>query len=194
MQKQNIKIKATRVPSFHSKIKMLPNSKRSQSEIIGFAVIIVIVSIIGLIFLSFSIGRGDETKKTSAEISDFLQSSMYHTTNCATGYIPNYKSIQDLIKSCYRNENCINLDKMACAALKEDFSKIVEYSFNVSEDHPNKAYKLNIYYEDLEIEGKEYIMNFTEGKFNNCSREAGASQEIFMDNGNLNVELDFCYG
>jgi len=173
---------------------MLPNSKRSQSEIVGFAVIIVIVSVIGLIFLGFSIGRGDETKKTSAEISDFLQASMYHTTNCTTSYIPDYKSIQDLIKSCYRNENCINLDKMACNALKEDYSKIVKESFQVSETAKNKAYKLNVYYEDLEIEGKEYIMNFTEGKFNNCSREAGASQEIFMDNGNLNVELGICYG
>lgn len=168
--------------------------KRSgQSEIVGFAVIIVIVSVIGLIFLGFSIGRGDGTKKTSAEISDFLQSSMYHTTNCTTSYIPDYKSIQNLIKSCYRNENCINLDKMACDALKEDFSEIVKYSFNASDDRPNKAYKLNIYYEDLEIEGKEYIMNFTEGKFENCSRKLGASQEIFMDNGNLNVELDMCY-
>jgi hypothetical protein len=169
-------------------------NKLSQSEIVGFAAIIVIVSVIGLIFLGFSIGRGDETKKTSAEISDFLQSSMYHTTNCTTSYIPDYKSIQDLIKSCYRNENCINLDKMACAELKEDFSKIVKESFQVSETAKNKAYKLNVYYEDLEIEGKEYIINFTEGKFNNCSSEAGASNEIFMDNGNLNVELDMCYG
>lgn len=169
-------------------------NRQGQNEIVGFAVIIVIVSIIGLIFLSFSIGRGDETKKTSAEISDFLQSSMYHTTNCTTSYIPDYKNIQDLIKSCYRNENCINLDKMACAVLKEDFSKIVKESFQVSEIAKNKAYKLSIYYEDLVIEGREELMNFTEGKFNNCSREAGASQAIFMDNGNLNVELDFCYG
>ena len=173
---------------------MKPKNKLAQSEIVGFAVIIVIVTIIGLMFLSFSIGRGNENKKTSAEISDFLQSSMYHTTNCTTSYIPNYKSIQDLIKSCYRNENCINLDKMACAVLKEDFSKIVKYSFNVSDDYSNKAYKLNIYYEDLVVEDREELMNFTEGNFNNCSFEAGASQAIFMDNGNLNAELDFCYG
>lgn len=169
-------------------------NKLCQSEIVGFAVIIVIVSIIGLMFLSFSIGRGNETKKTSAEISDFLQSSMYYTTNCTTNYIPAYESIQDLIKSCYRNENCINLDKMACDVLEEEYSSIVKNSFNVSGDSPNKAYKLSVYYEDLEIKGKDYIMNFTDGKFENCGSEAGASQAIFMDNGNLNAELDFCYG
>ena len=192
MIKQNKKANSYFEFQFSNKNRLL-NSKHSQSEIVGFAAIIVIVSVIGLIFLSLSIG-GDGTKKTSAEISDFLQSSMYQTTNCTTSYIPAYKSIQDLVKSCYRNENCINLDKMACAALKEEDSKIVKNSFNVSEEFKNKAYKLNIYYKDIEIEEKEYIMNFTEGKFNNCSRETGASHEIFMDNGNLNVQLDFCYG
>ena len=79
--------------------------------------------------------------------------------------------------------------------LKEDYSKIVKESFQVSDIAKNKAYKLNIYYKDSELDiPPEYIMNFTEGNFKNCSSEAGASQAIFMDNGNLNVELDFCYG
>ncbi len=174
---------------------MKQKNKLAQNEIVGFAAIIIIVMILGLMFLSFSIGRGDKIKKTSAELSDFLQSAMYFTTNCTTSYIPDYKSIQDLIKACYRNENCINLDKIACVALKEDFSKVIKDSFQVSDSAKNKAYKLNIYYEDSELDiPPEYIMNFTEGKFNNCSSEAGASQSIFMDNGNLNVELDFCYG
>ncbi len=188
----------------------MTKQRKAQNEIVGFAAIIVIVMVLGLIFLSFSIGRGEKVKKTSAEISDFLQSSMYYTTNCTTSYIPAYESIQDLIKACYRNENCINLinengdNKMACAVLKEDFSKIVKDSFQVSDIAKNKAYKLNIYYEDRKETqvsltsqpslNKEYIMNFTEGNFGNCSSEAGASQAIFMDNGNLNVELDMCYG
>ena len=173
---------------------MKPKNKIGQNEIVGFAVIIVIVTLIGLIFLSLSIGRGGITKKTSAEVSDFLQSSMYYTTNCTTTYVPDYKNIQDLVKSCYRNENCINLDKLACQVLREEYSNIVKYSFKVSDDAKNKAYNLDIYYEDLNITGREELMNFTEGNFKNCSSKAGASQAIFMDNGNLNVELEFCYG
>jgi|SRR3989344_2697776 len=170
-------------------------NKKSQSEIVGFAVIIVIVMVLGLMFLSFSIDRGGKVEKTSAEISDFLQSSMYHTTNCTTSYVPDYKNVQDLTKACYRNENCINLNKLACEILEEEYSKIVKDSFQVSEISINKAYKLNIYYEDSKLDiPPEYIMNFTEGNFNNCSSEAGTSQAIFMDNGNLNVELDMCYG
>ena len=169
--------------------------KKAQNEIVGFAVIIVIVTIIGLIFLSLSIGKGGKVEKTSAEISDFLQASFYYTTNCTTSYIPAYESIQDLIKACYRNEKCINTDKMTCNVLKEDFSKIIKDSFQVSDIAKNKAYKLNIYYKDSELDiPPEYIMNFTQGNFKNCSTEAGASQAIFMDNGNINVELDMCYG
>ena len=58
----------------------------------------------------------------------------------------------------------------------------------------NKAYKLNIYYKKKEKEKNEYIMNFTEGDFTGCSSEAGASQEIFYNPGQIVVELDFCYG
>ena len=167
--------------------------KKAQNEIIGFAVIIVIVAVIGLVFLSLSLGRGDVIKKTSVETSDFLQASMYYTSNCTIDYIPNYKNIRDLIKSCYKNQKCLN-DKMACDVLQEEYSEIIKNSFQASDDAENKAYKLNIYYEYLDAKNNEYIMNFTEGNFANCSSEAGASQEIFYNLGQIIVELDFCYG
>ena len=169
-------------------------NKKAQSEIVGFVVIIVIVSIIGLIFLSLSIGRGNVDKRTSVEISDFLQSSMHYTSDCAVNYIPDYKDIQDLIKSCYRDETCLN-EKKACEVLEEQYSEIISQSFQVSDDSKNKAYNLNIYYGDLELDlSPDYIMNFTQGNFIDCSSEAGASQDIFMNPGNIVVELSFCYG
>ncbi len=167
--------------------------KKAQNEIIGFVVIIIIVSVIGLIFLSLSIGRGEGVKKTSVEISDFLQSAMYYTTDCAGGYVPNYKDLQDLIKACYRNEKCLD-DEMACKVLEKDFSAVIHESFQVSNVGRNKAYKLIIYYRDLDIDEDEEILLISEGDFVNCSSETGASQAIFMDNGNINVELEFCYG
>ncbi len=168
-------------------------NKKAQHEIVGFALIIIIVSIIGLVFLSFAIGRGESVKKTSVEISDFLQSAMYYTTNCAISHIPNYKDLQDLIKSCYRNEKCLN-DEMACDVLKKSFNEIIKNSFQVSEAGKNKAYELNIYYRDLTIEGDEEILVISDGDFANCSSSAGSSQAIFMDSGNINVELEMCYG
>ena len=53
---------------FVMKKSILSKSKRSQNEIIGFAVIIVIVAVIGLVFLTLSIGKGGVNKKTGSEI------------------------------------------------------------------------------------------------------------------------------
>ena len=95
-------------------IKIKNRSKQAQQETVGFVLIIVIVTVAGLIFLGLSINKGETVKKTSAEISDFLQSSMYYTTNCTTTFIPQYKDMQDLIKSCYRDEKCLD-EKAACS-------------------------------------------------------------------------------
>lgn len=184
--------KSTRVFSFNSINKKLLNSKRSQQETVGFVLIIIIVTIAGLIFLGLSINKGETIKKTSAEVSDFLQSSMYYTTNCTTTFIPQYKDMQDLIKSCYRNEKCLN-EKMACLVLDETFKEIIKKSFLVSEESKNKAYQGNIYFSVEESPNQE-ILNISEGKFGNCSSTAGASQSIFMDSGQINIDLEICYG
>ena len=81
-------------------------NKKSQQEIIGFVLIIVIVSIIGVIFLSLSIGREQPSGQTSIEISNLLEASMYYTTDCVVGFIPQYKSGQELVKSCWDNDKC----------------------------------------------------------------------------------------
>lgn len=173
--------------------KNILNSKHSQHEIVGFTLIVIIVSIIGLIFLSFSIGRGEKIEKTSVEISDFLQSSLYYTTECSNGDVPNYKDMQGLIKSCYKNEDCFG-GRNSCEVLNETISKIIRESFQVSEVSRNKAYKLNMYYKDLHIKDAEEILKIEEGVFEKCSSRAGASQAIFMGAGNINIELDICYG
>ena len=166
---------------------------KAQHEIAGFALIIVIVSIIGLIFLGLTINTNPQSR-TSVEVSDFIQSSMYYTTDCAIGYVPNYLELKDLIKSCYRNQKCLN-QKMSCDVLNETMKKIVSQSFNVNEDGKYKAYKLDIYYQDsLKESPKENLISFEQGLFKNCSSETGARQPIFMDSGNINVALEFCYG
>jgi len=167
--------------------------KKAQHEIVGFVLIIIIVMIVGLIFLGFSIGRGKSVSKTSVEISDFLQSSLYYTTVCTDGDVPNYKDLQGLIKSCYKGESCFGGED-TCEVLNETMGKLIRESFQVSEVSKNKAYKLNIYYKDLNIKGDEEILKIEEGVFENCGSKAGASQAIFMNYGNINIELDFCYG
>jgi len=170
-------------------------SQKAQHETMGFVLIVVVVSIIGLVFLSLSLGRGDVGEQTSIEISNLLESSMYYTTDCAVSFIPQYKSGQDLVKSCYRNEKCLN-EKMACNILEKTMKGVIDDSLDVCEDCVNKAYKLNIYYKPLnsEVQNDE-ILVLENGVFSNCSSKFGGSHSIHMSSinaGIINIELDVC--
>ena len=177
--------------------KMKSKNKHAQHETMGFVLIVVIVSIIGLVFLSLSLGRGGGGKQSSIEISNLLESSMYYTTDCAVSFIPQYKSGQDLIKSCYKNERCLN-EKMACDVLNETMKEIIDDSLNVCEDCVNKAYKLNIYYKDLDSEVQnDEILVLENGMFSNCSSKFGGSHSIHMSSinaGIINIDLEVCMG
>ena len=168
------------------KIKKL---KKAQHEIVGFVLIIVIVAVVGLIFLSFSVGKGSETK-TSRGLSDFIQSSMYYTTDCKLDI--SYENLQDLIKECVRNsgKRCLN-DERVCDVLNETLSELVRGSLDVNDNGLNKAFKLDIYYKDRIV---DEVLSFEEGLFKNCSSIIGAKQPIPLDTGNINFELELCKG
>jgi len=167
---------------------------KSQHEIMGFVLIVVIVSVIGVIFLSLSLGR-NEQKHISIEISNLLESSMYYTTDCAVSFIPQYKSGQDLIKSCWKNEKCLD-GKMACNSLNETMKWLIDNSLKICNDCVNKAYKLNIYHKPLDSEIKsDEILVLENGIFSNCSSKFGGSHSIPISSisaGIINVELEVC--
>lgn len=170
---------------------------KGQHEIVGFVLIVVIVSIIGVIFLSFSIGKEDR-KQESIEVSNLLQSAMYYTTDCAINYIPNYKEGQDLIKECYENpdEKCLN-EENVCEALDSNLKRLIEEGLRVGEDSKNKAYKLDIYYQISETEQREDILYSENGIFSNCSSIPGGSHSISASRfgyGTINIELEVCRG
>ena len=79
-------------------------SKKAQHEIAGFVLIVLVVSVIGVIFLSLSFNKGEVNEQRSVEVSNLLESTMYSTSNCAINYIPQYRDIQDLIKECYKDK------------------------------------------------------------------------------------------
>lgn len=170
-------------------------SKKAQHEIVGFVIIVVIVSVVGLILLSFNIGR-EAPKQTSAEISHFLQSSMYHTSSCAINYIPQYKDIEDLIKLCYNGQRCLD-GKDACDVLNSTLKELIENGFDISESGINKAYKMNIYYTTQDTDqADDTILILNGGVFERCSTKIGASTALASGfiSGIIEVELEICKG
>tara|TARA_Y100000310_G_scaffold32447_1_gene30735 strand:- start:6296 stop:6838 length:543 start_codon:yes stop_codon:yes gene_type:complete len=177
--------------------KKLSKSKHSQQEIIGFVLIIVIVSVIGIVFLSLSIGRGEPSEQTSIQVSNLLESSMYSTTECAVSFIPQYKDGQDLIKACQNEEICLNGEK-ACEVLNNTLKQIIGYSLDVCDECVNKAYKLDIYYSPIDSESpNEEVLDFQEGLFENCKSKFGGKHSIDLTSfteGSLDIELEVCRG
>lgn len=171
--------------------------KKAQHEMVGFVLIVIIVSIIGIIFLSLMVGRGEPVAKKSIEISDLLKSSLYYTSDCKISF--EYKDGQDLIKSCYKKETCSN-NEDACEVLDFTFREIIGESLSVGEDSPNKAYLLRIYktgLDDIQIVPEEEILKIEEGIFSNCSSRVGGDSFIplvGLEQGVINIELSVCKG
>jgi hypothetical protein len=154
--------------------------------------------VIGVIFLSFSLGREKPSEQTSIEVSNLLEASMYYTTDCAVGFVPQYKDGQGLVKSCWNNDKCLD-GRLACKVLNETLKNIIQQGLEVCDDKnkcKNKAYKMNIYYSALDLElPDEEILNFQEGAFENCKTSFGGSHLIPLSSitsGTLNLELEVC--
>ncbi len=130
--------------------------KKAQSEMVGFALIIIIVSVLLLIFLSISLKKSNDSPTDNLEVEAFVQSFLAYTTDCEIGYASNYYNLQRLILACDQNKICFN-EKSSCEVLNETLRGIIESSWKVGENWPTKGYLLNV-----TVEGQELI-GFYEG-------------------------------
>jgi hypothetical protein len=137
--------------------------KKAQSEMVGFALIIIVVSVILLIFLSISFKKPNDDLIESFEVEAFIQSTLSYTTDCAVNYVPNYYNIQRLISACNNNLPCID-GKNSCEVLNSSLSGIIENGWKVGTNWPTKGYLLNI-----TVEGEELI-GFEKGNITNVNR------------------------
>ena len=158
--------------------------KKGQQEIAGFVLIVVLVVIALMIFLIISVRKTPEEVQ-SLEVENMLSAVMKYKTDCAIVYEPDYDNIEDLVKSCYDNARCTNLDKMACAYLNESLQDIM--SDLMKSESTVGAYELDIFHRDSE----ERILFLFDG---NCTGSvSGAQKNIMVDSGDIIVRLRLCY-
>jgi hypothetical protein len=164
---------------------------KSQQETVGFVLIVVIVMVIGVIFLGFSVGKGETSKQKSIEIANFLDAAIILTSNCS--FSSGYLDMQDLIKACYNNQDCLD-GRKSCDAAKQEIEKIIVKSWEI-EESPNKAFNLSVYYTVSNSSLKDNLFQVSRGKFQNCTSKPGAASSIVessMSSGYINVELEIC--
>ena len=151
-------------------------NKSGQEEMIGFALIVIIVAVIILIFISFSLTKPQKEPVESYEVESFIQSLLQYTSDCEDNL--EYLPVQKLIASCFDNKICIS-GKTACEVMNSTLKGVIDESWKIEEGNPTKGYLLEI------LSGTERIISFKEGDVTNNYK--GAMQPL----GRNNIEVVF---
>jgi len=158
---------------------MIKKFKKSQEEMVGFAIIVVIVFVILLIFLSIYLRKPKEVNTQSYEVKSFVSSFLEYTTNCEDsrlGLLP----IRELIFYCYDRKKCLNGIE-SCEILNSTVQGIVNESWKIGANSTYQGYALNI-----SVNGKE-LLSLAKGNKTRNSRGYG---DEFPKRGN-SVEVFF---
>jgi len=150
------------------KIKMNKKNKHAQEEIVGFIIIIAVVSIILLFFLGFYLKGEKKESVESYESNSFIQAFLQYTTECRD-YLE-YLSIKDLIFECDNGASCLD-GQEACEVLDSTLERLIRESWLIGENRPVKGYKLNI-----TADNQKEIVSFTQG--NITKNYKGARQDF----------------
>jgi hypothetical protein len=126
----------------------MKKEKKSQEEMVGFVLIIVLVAVIVLVFLAISIRKNNGVQE-SRDVENFMHSSLLFTSPCQPRQGEVY-DLRDLIVACYNNEKCLSGEE-ACKILNGTFIGLIENGFQVGEEAKYKAYEFRIYKENETI-------------------------------------------
>ena len=125
--------------------------KHGQQEMVGFAMIVILVAIIVLVLLGISLNKPKTTTGVkSYEVESFIQASLQHTTDCSTDFGQSYADVGDLITECDREQVCED-GRLTCDVLETTLKDILKSSWPVGEDLPAKGYAMNITSDNAEI-------------------------------------------
>lgn len=149
--------------------------KRAQEQMVGFALIIIIVAVILLVFLGFSLRNSQKENVESYEVKSFIQAFLQYTTDCRDSNDLEYLSIKKLIFDCNSGKECLD-NRDTCEVLNSTLTEIIEESWKIEGDRPVKGYKLDITQNEVEV-----ILSLEEG---NITKNYKSSMQDFSKSGN----------
>ena len=115
--------------------------KKGQEEMVGFAVILILVAVILAVLIGFMVRKQSKSVLQSYEISSFIESMLKYTSECED-YM-GYEEVQEVILSCKRNLLCLN-GKSSCEVLNSTIESMINSSWNINPESPNTGYRLKI--------------------------------------------------
>ncbi len=121
----------------------MPLLKKGQEELVGFVLVVVIVSVAGLIIMGlfFRIESEKQAAK-SADIAQFLNSAFLVTTKCHLSSPLFPANIGELAAACSsdKNERCLD-GTNACSVLNISMQEIIKSSWAAGADSVIKGYE-----------------------------------------------------
>lgn len=116
--------------------------RNAQEEMVGFALIMIVVAVILMIFLGFALSNKEEViNEKDFQITSFLESSLQYTTECRDNY--EFVSLRDLIKLCKSQQPCTD-GKDSCKVLNSTMGNLLNEAWKPGADRPVKGYYMNI--------------------------------------------------
>ena len=159
-------------------------SKKAQEEMVGFAIIIVVVAVVGLLFLYFSM-NSDKESIDSYKSESFIQAVLQYTTDCQE-YRGDYMDIEDLIYSCAREETCVGGNK-SCVVLNSTLTDMIDKTWPAGKEWPTKGYEFLITSEEKD----DPVFYFEKGSQANATVIKGNSQNLPPKSGTGKIKLRF---
>ena len=157
--------------------KRIRESRLGQEELVGFALIVIIVAVILLFVLSFSL-RGGTEELESFEVDSFIQSTLQYTTECRDNL--EFFDVQQLIFECNNEASC-GEGRDSCEVLEATLREISSESWPVGEGSVIKGYELRIIAngeETLTIEEGNVTASF-KGSLQNFARSRDSVDVTF---------------
>ncbi len=140
--------------------------KGAQEEMVGFAMIIIIVAIVLLVLLGISLNRPKATTGVeSYEVESFILAAMQQTSTCSVDSGASYLDVRGLIIECDNGQTCSD-GQNTCSVLNSTIKDVLKDAWQVGADRPVKGYELNVTAKDrimLTIKEGNATANFKGG-------------------------------
>ena len=79
-------------------------NKKAQEEMVGFALIMIIVMIIVLIILGFALTRSKGVEEKDFQLTGFIEASLQVTTDCK--FNDEFLTIRGMVHQCNQRQKC----------------------------------------------------------------------------------------
>ncbi len=158
--------------------------KKAQEEMFGFVFIILLVTIVSLVFLSFSIKKPSSDVRESIAINDLLNSMLSFTTECG--------NLKELSISCYKGEYCN--ETTACKKFSDLSESLLDSALRAETSATGYSFYANYTSEITAWQAKPQgeIISLTNG--NLTGKRLGAFQVIpISSTETIQMSLYFCY-